>query len=94
MSPFQFPDPNVATQAVNPDTGETWVYLNGVWEVQVEEEEDHSHVHTHAETELNLTNINNQLAALTSAVNSLQTSIIDMNSRVSTLEDDTVLIIE
>lgn len=93
MSPFQFPDPNVETQIVHPDTGETWVYINGVWEVQIEEE-DHTHVHTHAETELNLTSINNQLAALTSAVNSLQTSIIDMNSRVSTLEDDTVLIIE
>ena len=93
MSPFQFPDPNVETQIVHPDTGETWVYINGVWEVQIEED-DHTHVHTHAETELNLTSINNQLAALTSAVNSLQTSIIDMNSRVSTLEDDTVLIIE
>ena len=94
MSPFQFPDPNVATQVVNPDTGETWVYVNGVWEVQVQEEEDHSHVHTHSETELNLESINNQLEALTSAVNTLQTSIIVMNSRVATLEDDTVLIIE
>ena len=94
MSPFQFPDPNVATKVVNPDTGETWVYVNGVWEVTIEEEDDHSHVHTHEETELNLTNINNQLAALTSAVTSLQTSIIEMNSRVTTLEDDTVLIIE
>ena len=94
MSPFQFPDPNVATQVVNTDTGETWIYIDGVWEVLIEEEEEHDHVHTHEQTELNLTDINNQLAALTSAVNSLQTSIIVMNSRVATLEDDTVLIIE
>ena len=95
MSPFQFPDPNVATQVVNPDTGETWVYVNGVWEVQQEQEEEtHSHEHTHQETDLNLSNINNQLASLTTAVSLLQTSIIEMNSRVTTLEDDTVLIIE
>ena len=29
--PFTFPDPNVQTEVINPDTGDTWVYSNGVW---------------------------------------------------------------
>ena len=29
--PFTFPDPNVQTEVTNPDTGDVWVYSNGVW---------------------------------------------------------------
>ena len=31
--PFTFPDPSVQQVVVNPDTGERWVYINGVWEL-------------------------------------------------------------
>lgn len=89
MAPFQFPDPSVATTVVNTETGETWVYVDGVWEVEVEDNDG-----VVIGDDIDFTHINNQLAQLTAAVNSLQTSIIDMNSRVSTLEGDTVLIIE
>lgn len=89
MAPFQFPDPNVATTVVNSETGETWVYVDGVWEVEIEDDDG-----VVIGDDIDFTHINNQLAQLTAAVNSLQTSIIDMNSRVSTLEGDTVLIIE
>tara|TARA_Y100000022_G_scaffold186165_1_gene182581 strand:- start:1427 stop:1696 length:270 start_codon:yes stop_codon:yes gene_type:complete len=89
MAPFQFPDPNVATSVVNSETGETWVYVDGVWEVEIEDDDG-----VVIGDDIDFTHINNQLLQLTAAVNSLQTSIIDMNSRVSTLEGDTVLIIE
>lgn len=89
MAPFQFPDPNVATTVVNSETGETWVYVDGVWEVEIEDDDG-----VVIGDDIDFTHINNQLAQLTAAVNSLQTSIIEMNSRVSTLEGDTVLIIE
>ena len=89
MAPFQFPDPNVATSVVNSETGETWVYVDGVWEVEIEDDDG-----VVIGDDIDFTHINNQLIQLTNAVNSLQTSIIDMNSRVSTLEGDTVLIIE
>tara|TARA_B100001248_G_scaffold251742_1_gene227164 strand:+ start:1424 stop:1693 length:270 start_codon:yes stop_codon:yes gene_type:complete len=89
MAPFQFPDPNVATSVVNSETGETWVYVDGVWEVEFEDEDG-----VVIGDDIDFTHINNQLAQLTAAVTSLQTSIIEMNSRVSTLEGDTVLIIE
>ena len=91
MAPFQFPDPSVATSITNTETGEVWVYVNGVWEVQVEDDDDDGGA---TGGDVDFTLINNQLAQLTAAVNSLQTSIIEMNSRVSTLEGDTVLIIE
>ncbi|MAP24480.1 MAG: hypothetical protein CMM87_02995 [Rickettsiales bacterium] len=89
MAPFQFPDPNVATSVVNSETGETWVYVDGVWEVEIEDDDG-----VVIGDDIDFTHINNQLAQLTAAVNSLQTSIIEMNSRVATLEGDTVLIIE
>lgn len=89
MAPFQFPDPNVATTVVNSETGETWVYVDGIWEVEIEDDDG-----VVIGDDIDFTHINNQLIQLTNAVNSLQTSIIDMNSRVTTLEGDTVLIIE
>ena len=89
MAPFQFPDPNVATSVVNSETGETWVYVDGVWEVEVEDDDG-----VVIGDGIDFTHINNQLIQLTTAINLLQTSIIEMNSRVSTLEGDTVLIIE
>lgn len=89
MAPFQFPDPNVATTVVNSETGETWVYVDGVWEVEIEDDDG-----VVIGDDIDFTHINNQLEQLTAAVTSLQTSIIEMNSRVSTLEGVTVLIIE
>lgn len=89
MAPFQFPDPSVATTVVNSETGETWVYVDGVWEVEIEDDDG-----VVIGDDIDFTHINNQLVQLTAAVTSLQTSIIEMNSRVSTLEGDTVLIIE
>lgn len=88
MAPFQFPDPSVQTRIEHPDTGETWVFVNGVWEVDLDDEP------TIIDGGVDFTLINNQLAQLTAAVTSLQTSIIEMNSRVATLENETVLIIE
>jgi len=38
--PFVFPDPSVQTSVVNPDTGERWVYINGVWELSDDQTPD------------------------------------------------------
>jgi len=34
MPPFSFPDPSTQTEVTNPYTGDVWVYVNGVWQVQ------------------------------------------------------------
>ena len=31
MAPFSFPDPQVQNSVVHPDTGDLWVFLDGVW---------------------------------------------------------------
>ena len=33
MAPFSFPNPGVQTSVIHPDTGEYWVYEDGVWMV-------------------------------------------------------------
>ncbi len=35
--PFTFPDPTVQQVVINPETGERWVYLNGVWELSTDQ---------------------------------------------------------
>ena len=35
--PFTFPDPTVQQVAINPETGERWVYSNGVWELSTDQ---------------------------------------------------------
>ena len=34
MPPFSFPDPQTTTEVTNPYTGDVWVYVNGIWQVQ------------------------------------------------------------
>ena len=31
MAPFSFPDPAVQTTVIHPDTGEYWIFEDGVW---------------------------------------------------------------
>ena len=31
MSPFSFPNPAVQSQITHPDTGDTWIFEDGVW---------------------------------------------------------------
>jgi hypothetical protein len=33
MAPFALPDPSVQTQVINPETGDLWEYVDGVWMV-------------------------------------------------------------
>lgn len=31
MAPFSFPNPQVQSSVVHPDTGDLWIYADGVW---------------------------------------------------------------
>tara|TARA_R110002012_G_scaffold12555_1_gene55719 strand:- start:21 stop:335 length:315 start_codon:yes stop_codon:yes gene_type:complete len=31
MPPFSFPNPSVQSKVTNPDTGDTWIFEDGVW---------------------------------------------------------------
>ena len=90
MTPFQLPDPNVQTTVVHPVTGETWEYIAGVWEV-VPPDDDH----THTESEItDLHNIEGQMTALNTLVANMQQTIIDLNSKVQTLEGTQFITLE
>jgi len=90
MSPFQLPDPNIQTTVVHPVTGETWEYINGVWEVAPPEDD-----HTHTESDItDLHNIEGQLDALNTLVANMQITIIDLNSKVQALEGTQFIILE
>ena len=90
MSPFELPDPNFQSTVVHPVTGETWEYINGVWEV-VPPEDDH----THTESDItDLHNIEGQLDALNTLVANMQETIIDLNSKVQALEGTQFIILE
>lgn len=90
MSPFIFPDPNVTTVVTNDATGETWEYVRGVWQVRPPEDD-----HTHTESEItDLNDIQSKLDNLNLLVANLQADIIDLNSKVQTLEGTQFLILE
>ena len=35
--PFTFPDPYLQQVVIHPETGERWVYLNGIWELSLDQ---------------------------------------------------------
>ena len=111
---FQFPDPSVSTTYVGPN-GETWVYVNGAWEVDDHVPgpvAQHEHPTLVEEVEEN----EEQLQAISTALFNLQTKvgdiedldiqnalsalatatqdIIDLKSKVSSLELTSFLILE
>ena len=90
MTPFAFPDPNVSTLVVNNATGETWEFVDGIWQVKPPDDD-----HTHDESEItDLTNIEGKIATLNSLITTLHADIMDLNSKVQTLEGTQFIILE
>ena len=96
--PFQFPDPSVSTKATLPN-GEEWEYVNGAWQAvaltdndqeQIDDLEDRIEV---AEDDIyNLEGLD-----ISSAISLLQIArqdIIELKSKVSSLELTSFLILE
>ena len=96
--PFQFPDPSVSTTATLPN-GETWEYINGAWQARPTQDDDQQQIDdlksrvTVTETEiddLEGLDINSALSLLQTA----RQDIIDLKSKVNTLELTSFLIME
>jgi hypothetical protein len=96
--PFQFPDPSIQSSIVHPVTGETWEYINGAWEsisnIDDHEDEDHQEAFAaksiEAEVEENEETIEVVMAALLQA----KADIIELRSKVDSLELTSFLILE
>ena len=88
--PFQFPDPSVQSRITHPDTGEVWVYDDGVW--QIEEPSSNptptptpnpSDCITYADIE-----------SLRAEINLLQTDIINLRAQLTAATVNNFLILE
>jgi archaellum component FlaC len=96
--PFQFPDPSVATTATLPN-GEIWEYINGAWQARPTQDDDQQQIDA-LETRITINEDDiGDLEGLdiNSAISLLQTArqdIIDLKSKVNTLELTSFLIME
>ena len=96
--PFQFPDPSVSTTATLPN-GEIWEYINGAWRARPTQDDDQQQIDV-LEARVTVTedeiddleglDINSALSLLQIA----RQDIIDLKSKVSTLELTSFLLLE
>ena len=96
--PFQFPDPSVSTTATLPN-GEIWEYINGAWQARPTQDDDQQQIDaldarvTVTEEEID----DLEGLDINSAISLLQVArqdIIELKSKVSTLELTSFLILE
>ena len=96
--PFQFPDPSVSTTATLPN-GELWEYVDGAWRAVPTQDDDQQQIDA---LEVRVTVTEEEIDDLegldiNSAISLLQTArqdIIELKSKVSTLELTSFLILE
>ena len=96
--PFQFPDPSVATTATLPN-GEIWEYVNGAWQARPTQDDDQQQIDAlDARVTINEEEIDDlEGLDINSAISLLQTArqdIIELKSKVSTLELTSFLLME
>ena len=96
--PFQFPDPSVATTATLPN-GEIWEYVNGAWQARPTQDDDQQQIDALGDrvtiTEDDIDDLEG--LDINSAISLLQAArqdIIDLKSKVNTLELTSFLIME
>ena len=90
--PFQFPDPSVQSRITHPDTGEVWVYEDGVWQI---EEPAVTPTPTPAPTPAPTDCIDYaEVAALRAELNALQTDIINLRAELVAATVNNFLILE
>ena len=96
--PFQFPDPLVTPIATLPN-GEIWEYVDGAWQARPTQDDDQQQIDALEDrVEINEDEIDDlQGLDITSALSLLQVArqdIIDLKSKVNTLELTSFLIME
>ena len=96
--PFQFPDPSVSTTATLPN-GEIWEYINGAWQARPTQDDDQQQLDSlDARVTVTETEIDDlEGLDINSAISLLQTArqdIIELKSKVNTLELTSFLILE
>ena len=96
--PFQFPVPSVSTTATLPN-GEIWEYVNGAWQARPTQDDDQQQIDALDDRiTINEEDIEDlEGLDINSAISLLQTArqdIIELKSKVSTLELTSFLLME
>ena len=96
--PFQFPDPSVSTTATLPN-GEIWEYINGAWQARPTQDDDQQQLDALEDrVTVNEEEIDDlEGLDITSAISLLHTArqdIIELKSKVNSLELTSFLILE
>lgn len=88
--PFQFPDPSVQSRITHPDTGEVWVYDDGVWQIEEPIESTPTTPPPAAADCITYADV----AALRAELNALQTDIINLRAQLTAASVNNFLILE
>ena len=88
--PFQLPDPSVQSRITHPGTGEVWVYLDGVWQI----EEPTSGITSPPPTPAPSGDLEAEITALRAEIAALQTDIINLKAELQSASLNHFLILE
>ena len=89
MAPFIFPDPAVSPTVVNPNTGDTWKYQDGVWMLGDSADIEIEATETDTSTCDTVT-----IAALRCEISGLRADIIQLRAQLTAATVNNFLILE
>ena len=79
MAPFTFPDPSVQTSVTNPETGDLWIFHDGVWMIDDHHDDSHHNHHSgqggHSHSDALITQLQKDIEALRNDIIELKTQL-------------------
>ena len=75
MAPFTFPDPSVQTSVTNPETGDEWIYHDGVWMIDDHREEEPNIFGIHSHDDQLITQLQQDIQTLRNDIIELKTQL-------------------
>ena len=98
MAPFSFPNPAVQSSVIHPDTGEYWVYEDGVWMVSDEDpcgDDDHTGpIPTPTPTPDPAVGLEETITYLRAEIATLRADIIELRAQLTAATVNNFLILE
>ena len=88
MAPFLFPDPAVQSSVVNPNTGDVWIYADGVWMI-ADPNNPQGPIQPGQPADLQTT-----IAQLQQEIQTLRTDIINLEAQLASATVNNFLILE
>jgi hypothetical protein len=94
MSPFSFPNPSINSRVTNPDTGDTWIFEDGVWMLADPNDPDGPIPDNGNTPEPCDNDLEEMIAALRAEIVTLRNDIIILKAELHTASVNNFLILE